>query len=177
MAYQDKLRRLCLNAMMLGVSMLLSYLEAILPLTVWIPLPGFKLGLANIVVTLVFAAVSPVDAAIVSLCRISVMGMLFGNVTGFLFSLGGGLLSYLGLWLLVKLGRRWFSMIGVSVGCAALHNLGQLMVAALLFETEVFLGYLPILLIAALIFGAVTGLLLQSIVPRFTRIAQAGKTG
>ncbi len=170
MAYRDNIRQLCRNAMFLGVSLLLSYLETILPLTVWIPLPGFKLGLSNVVVTLVFAAVSPWDAAAVSLCRIGIMGILFGNLSSFTFSLCGGLLSYLGLWLLVRWGRCAFSMVGVSVGCAALHNLGQLLAAALWFGTGVILSYLPMLLIAAVLFGTVTGILLQILLPRFRQL-------
>ncbi len=170
MAYQDKLRRLCLDAMLLGIALVLSYLEAVLPLTVWIPLPGFKLGLANILVTLVFVAISPWDAAFISLCRICMMGLLFGNAASFSFSLCGGLLSYLGLWLLARAGRRLFSMVGVSVGCAALHNLGQLLAASAWFGTGVILGYLPLLLIAALLFGSVTGVLLQLLLPRVERL-------
>ncbi len=167
MAYRDKIRWLCSNALLLGVALLISYLEAILPLTVWLPLPGFKLGLANIVVTLVFVAISPWDAAAISLCRIGIMGLLFGNLSSFTFSLGGGALSYLGLWLLARGGKRLFSMVGVSVGCAALHNLGQLLMAAVWLGSDVILGYLPVLLIAALLFGTVTGLLLQQLLPRF----------
>lgn len=172
MASRDKLRRLCLDAMLLGGALLLSYLEAILPLTIWLPLPGFKLGLANILITLTFVTISPWDAAILSLSRITLMSLLFGNITGFTFSLCGGMLSYLGLWLLAHWGKRLFSMIGVSVGCAALHNLGQLLAAALIFGTEVILGYLPILLIAALLFGTVTGELLRLILPRFSRLLE-----
>lgn len=175
MAYRDKIRRLCLDAMLLGIALLLSYLEAVLPLTVWIPLPGFKLGLANILVTLVFVAISPWDAALVSLCRICMMGLLFGNAASFSFSVCGGVLSYLGLWLLARAGRRLFSMVGVSVGCAALHNLGQLLAASVWFGTEVILGYLPMLLIASLLFGSVTGILLLAILPRFARL-QGKKT-
>ncbi len=170
MASRDKIRRLCLDAMLLALSLILSYLEAVLPLTVWLPLPGFKLGLCNIIITLIFIAVSPIDAAIVSFCRISVMGLLFGTVASFSFSLCGGILSYLGLWLLAKLGRRAFSMVGVSVGCAALHNMGQLLAAAVWFGGDVVLGYLPILLIAAVIFGTVTGTVLQLSLPSFERI-------
>lgn len=170
MASRVNVHRLCLDAMLLGIALLLSYLEAILPLMAWLPLPGFKLGLANILVTLVFVVLSPWDAAIISLARISLMGLLFGNVTSLTFSLCGGLLSYLGLWLLVRLGRRHFSMTGVSVGCAALHNLGQLLAAALWFGTDVILSYLPMLLIAALLFGCVTGQLLYLILPRVQRI-------
>ncbi len=156
--------------MLLGLSLLLSYLEAVLPLTAWLPLPGFKLGLANIIITLAFAAISPWDAGAISLCRICIMGILFGNLSSFTFSLGGGILSWLGLWLLARVGRKQFSMIGVSVGCAALHNLGQLLVASAWFGTGVLLSYTPILLIAALIFGAITGLLLQRLLPRFEQV-------
>ncbi len=170
MAYQDKIRRICLNAMLLSLALVLSYIEAILPLTAWLPLPGFKLGLANIIITLVFVCISPWDAAFISFCRICMMGLLFGNVSSFFFSLCGALLSYVGLWLLSRLGRRLFSMIGISVGCAALHNIGQLIAASLWFGTGVILGYLPILLIAALIFGTLTGILLELILPRFARI-------
>lgn len=170
MAYRDRTKRLCLDAMMLGVSMLLSYLEVILPLSALVPLPGFKLGLCNIVITLAFVTVSPLDAAVISFCRICLMGMLFGNISGFIFSLCGGALSYIGLWLFAKLGRKFFSMIGISVGCAALHNMGQLIAASFLFGSEVILGYLPILLVASLIFGTVTGILLELILPRFLKI-------
>ncbi len=170
MAYRGNVRRLCLNAMFLGVSLLLSYLEAVLPLTVWLPLPGFKLGLCNILITLVFVSLSPWDAALISFCRIAIMGILFGNAASFFFSLCGGLLSYAGLWFLARWGKPFFSMIGVSVGCAALHNLGQLSAATLWFGTDVILGYLPILLIAALLFGTVTGILLQFLLPRFEQL-------
>ncbi len=175
MASRDKIKRVCLNAMLLGISLMLSYLEAVLPLTLWLPLPGFKLGLANIIVTLVFVVISPLDGAIVSLCRILIMGLLFGNATSFIFSLCGGILSYGGLWLLARVGKRAFSMVGVSVGCAALHNLGQLAAAAVMFGTEAMLGYLPLLLVAALIFGAVTGTVLQLILPRFEAIAHPSR--
>lgn len=167
MVLQGKIKRLCLDAVLLSLSLVLSYLEATLPLTVLIPLPGFKLGLTNIIVTMVFVAVSPYDAAVISLCRILIMGLLFGNAQSFFISICGGLLSYVGLWLLACFFKRFFSIVGISIGCAALHNLGQLTAAAILFTTDVILGYLPALLIAALIFGSLTGMLLKLILPRF----------
>ena len=174
MVLRGKIKRLCLDAVLLSLSLVLSYLEAILPITLLIPLPGFKLGLANIIVTMAFVTVSPYDAAAISLCRICIMALLFGNAQSFFFSLCGGLLSYAGLWLLVRLGKRFFSIVGVSVGCAALHNLGQLTAAAILFTTDVILGYLPALLIAALIFGSLTGMLLKLILPRFEGLVGKG---
>ncbi len=170
MQSRDKIKRLCFDAMLLGLSLLLSYLEAILPLNVWLPLPGFKLGLANIIITLAFVMMSPVDAVVISFCRIYMMSLLFGNATSFLFSICGGLLSYAGLWIFARLGKKCFSMVGVSVGCAALHNTGQLFAAAMLFGSDIIIGYLPVLLIAALLFGTVTGVLLEVILPRFNKI-------
>ncbi len=170
MLYRSKIYRICLNAMLLGLSLVLSYLEAVLPLTVWIPLPGFKLGLCNIMITLIFVTISPVDAAMVSLCRVLIMGMLFGNAASFTFSLSGALLSYLGLWLLARLGNRVFSMVGISVGCAVLHNIGQLIAASAWFGIDAVFGYLPFLMISSLLFGSVTGILLHVIVPRFNKV-------
>lgn len=167
------IRRLCLDAMLLGIALLLSYLESILPLNLWIPLPGFKLGLPNILITAAFVTLSPRDAACVSLCRILLMGLLFGNAVSLLFSLCGGLLAYAGLWLLARIGQRHFSMIGVSVGCAALHNVGQMLAAGALFGIGVVRSYLPWLLLASLIFGTVTGILLQIFLPRFARIKRS----
>ena len=164
------IRRMCLCAMLLGAAMLLSYLESILPLTFWIPLPGFKLGLPNVLITAVFVTVSPRDAAGISLCRILLMGLLFGNAVSLLFSLCGGLLAYVGLWLLARIGRRYFSMIGISVGCATLHNVGQMLAAGVLFGMGVVHSYLPWLLLASLIFGTVTGILLHILTPRLARI-------
>lgn len=160
-------RRLCLNAMLLGVALLLSYLESVLPLTAWLPLPGFKLGLCNILITVAFLCCSPRDAGIISASRILLIGLLFGNAVSLLFSVCGGLLSYVGLWLFARAGRRYFSMIGVSVGCAMMHNIGQLIGAWMLFGSGIVFSYLPMLLIASLIFGTVTGILLHLLLPRF----------
>ncbi len=171
MAYRDKTYRICQDALMLGLSLIFSYLEAILPLTFWLPLPGFKLGLCNIIITMVFVCISPLDAAIISFSRILLMGVLFGNVTSFIFSLCGGLLSYVGLWLLVRIGERIFSTVGVSVGCALLHNIGQLLAASFLFGADAIFGYLPFLLISALLFGTITGILLQILLPRFRKLS------
>ncbi len=172
MASRDKIRRVCTDAMLLSLALILSYIEAVLPLSAWIPLPGFKIGLSNVVITLTFVLLSPADAAAVSLCRITVMAMLFGNASSFAFALCGGVLSYIGLWLLCRVGRRVFSLIGVSVGCAALHNVGQVSAAAMLYGTQAIIGYLPILLIAALIFGTVTGVLISVIMPRLEKLVK-----
>ena len=151
-----RVKRLCLDAMLLCVAMMLSYIEAILPLSLAIPLPGAKLGLANIAITLCFFAVSPLDAAIVSLCRVSLTALLFGNINSFIFSLFGAILAYFGM-LFAKRFRSCFSFYGISVLCATLHNLGQCIAAVTVLGTPEIFTYLPFLLIFALVFGLING--------------------
>ena len=167
----DRTRRICLDAMLVAIAMMLSYLEVLLPLDALIPLPGFRLGLANIVVLLTFCLISKIDAAIVSALRVLLMGLLFGTVTSLYFSALGALFSFLTLFLLSKCGRC-FSFIGVSVLCAAAHNCGQMTAAVTLFGTSLIFSYLMVLLVAAIVFGAVVGALLNLCYPRVRRAIQ-----
>lgn len=167
----ERTRRVCLDALLIALAMMLSYLEVLLPLQLWIPLPGFRLGLANLVVVLVFCLLSPVDAAIVSASRILLMGLLFGSATSLWFSAMGGLFSYLTLLLLSKCAKRC-SFLGVSILSAAAHNSGQITAAATLFGGSVVLSYLPFLLIAALIYGTIVGILLNLLFPRIRLLLQ-----
>ena len=83
----------------------------------------------------------------------------------------GGLLAYLSLLLASRLLLRC-SYVGVSVLCAVAHNLGQLLAAVCLFGASLLLSYLPILLFAALLSGALTGCLLNLSVPTLKRSLQ-----
>ncbi len=151
-----RVRRLCFDAMLLSVAMILSYIEAILPLSLMVPLPGAKLGLANVAVTLCFYLISPIDALIVSILRLSLTSLLFGNVTSFLFALSGGMLAYIGMWI-ARLLKDKVSYYGISVLCAALHNTGQCLAGALMLGSMSIFTYMPLLLVFAVIFGLVTG--------------------
>ena len=165
----SRTRRLCLDAMLLCGALMLSYLEVLLPLGSAIPLPGFRLGLANLVVTAVFCLVSPIDAAIVSAARIMIMGVLFGSVTSLYFSALGGIFAYLMLLLLSKIGRRC-SFFGVSVLCAAAYNTGQIFAAMTLFGTALITSYLPALLLASALYGGAVGCVLNLCMPRFSAL-------
>ena len=166
-------RRVALNASLTALAMILSYLEVLLPIGLIVPIPGFRLGLANLVVLVVFFELSKPDAALISATRIFLMGLLFGTVTSLFFSAMGGLLSYLMLLLLSRIGRR-LSYLGISILSAAAHNCGQIIAASLLFGTSVILSYLPVLLIASVLFGGAVGLLLNLLVPRLTPILRKG---
>lgn len=161
-----RVKRLTLDAMLIAAAMLLSYLEAVLPLSLAIPLPGAKLGLCNVAIMLCFYAVSPVDALAVSLIRIALTSLLFGNISSFTFSLFGGLLAYGGMWLARTFGNR-VSYYGISVLCAALHNVGQCIAGAMLLGGISIFSYLPLLLIFAVIFGLVTGAVITPVMRLF----------
>ncbi len=139
--------------------LLLSYVEAVIPINLILPVPGFKLGLANLAVLFAFFTLGFSYACAVSLCRISLSALLFGSVTSFLFSLAGGVLTLTALLLFKLFLHRFNGIIGLSVLCAAMHNIGQCLVCAAFFGHYVLTFYLPYLLLFSLITGSVTGFL------------------
>lgn len=170
----NRTRRLTFDAMGVALAMMLSYLEVLLPLTAWIPLPGFRLGLANLAVLAAFVLLSPADAAVVSGIRICLSALLFGSVTSFFFSAMGGLLSFLTILAASGFFRK-MSYLGVCVLSAAAHNVGQILAATVLFGSGVILSYLPVLLIASVGFGCITGTLMNLLLPRLEGRLRRGR--
>lgn len=146
------------NAAFLSLALILSFAESLLPAAL-LPLPGCKIGLANLAILSVFYRTHRLaDTAAVSFCRCLITFLLFGNAASLFFSLCGGAMV-LGTLFLLKRGRG-LSFVGVSVLCAAAHNLGQLAAAVCLTGTAVF-AYLPVLLAAAAFYGSINGILLN----------------
>lgn len=154
-------RRVSIDALLLCAALICAWLEAMLPTS---PLPGFKLGLPNLVVMITAAIVSRRDAFIIQLSRIIIIAFLFGNAAGFLFSLAGGLLSTVVISLLVT-HRRLISLVGISILSAAAHNTGQVIAACILLGRSV-LGMYSWLLILSIPTGVVTGVVAELIVSR-----------
>ena len=139
-----------LTAMALGI----SYLENLFP--VLIPVPGVKLGLANIVTLFALYALGPGQVMMILLAR-CVLGAVFaGNMNAMIFSLMGGVTAMIVMIGLSKL--RKLSIYGVSIGGAAGHNCGQIAAAMVTLGNTAPLYYLPFLLGVSLGTGAVTGL-------------------
>ncbi len=152
-----KISVIATDALLLCAALVLSYVEAVLPLD-FIALPGFKPGLANIVITVAAFRFSALHAAVISLARVSIVFLLFGNPISFLFSLFGAVLVIVCLLVLTKHCSA-LSFVGVSLICASAHNLGQFVASLLLVGPSV-TAYLPILLIGAMIFGGINGTVL-----------------
>ncbi len=167
------IRRISMDAMLCVLAMMLSYLEVILPLNLLVPLPGFRLGLANVAVVAVFCLFTPIDALAVMSVRILLMGLLFGSPTSLYFSAMGGLFSFAVLMLAKYLCKKC-SLVGVSILCAAAHNTGQVIAAVTLFDAALITTYLPALLIASVIYGGIVGVLLNLLLPRLQKAIERG---
>lgn len=148
-------RYTALMGALLATSMAFAYLEAILPINIGIP--GVKLGLANMTVIFALYRLKARDAVLLSLIRVLLSSILFGNVTVAAYSLCGAALSLL-VMILLKLTDK-FSEVGVSVAGGVAHNIGQLACAAALMENASLAWYLPVLAVSGCIFGALIGAL------------------
>ena len=122
-------KQLTLCAMLTAMALALSYLENFFPLSLAIPIPGIKLGLANIVTVFALYALGPVQALLILLSRCVLGAGFAGNMNALLFSLLGGVTAMLVMILLSR--SRRLSVYGVSVGGAAAHNCGQVAAAIL----------------------------------------------
>ena len=149
-------KQLTLCALLTAMALALSYLENLFPLSLAIPIPGVKLGLANIVTVFALYALGPRQSLMILAARCLLGAMFAGNMNALLFSLLGGFAAMLTMIGLVRLRR--FSVYGVSVGGAAAHNCGQVAAAVLTLGSTAPLYYLPILLLVSLGTGTLTGL-------------------
>ncbi len=155
------------SAVLLIAALALSYLESFIPVS-FIPLPGFKLGLANIVTVIAFYRISPLSAAAVSALRVVISSMLFSGVSSLMFALSGAVLSFAVLVILSAVFKDKISYIGISVIMAIFHNAGQIVCASLVLKSSAVYAYFPALAASSLICGLITGLLLCALPPRIT---------
>ncbi len=148
-----------------AVAMVLSYVEAILP-PIWSAVPGIKIGLPNIIIIFLLYRLSLKYAAAVSIVRILLSALLFGNAVTLLYSLAGAVLSLAVMAILKKTDR--FSMVGVSVIGGVFHNLGQILVAMLILETAEIGYYMIVLTVTGTLAGIVVGIL-GTLVLKYTK--------
>lgn len=138
-----------------AIALTIYVIESALPPLV--PIPGIKLGLANIITLYVMHRYSYRDALAVTFARIILSSIYAGGAVYFLYSLGGGLICYI-IMVLVSFSLHKRFMPITSVMGAIGHNIGQMCVALLVLKTRSILVYMPFLIISATITGAFTGL-------------------
>ena len=146
-------RRVALSAVLCALSLLFSYLETFIPM----PVPGMKIGLANLIPLLLLPSLGIPTAACVSLLRIALSALLFGSPVSFLYSLAGGIVSFAATALVLKF--RLFGLAGASVLGGVFHNLAQIAIAIVLLGTAKVFVLLPWLLLSGTVAGLFVGLL------------------
>lgn len=146
---QSPAKRISFLSLAVALGMVLSYIEAVIP--VFFGIPGMKPGFSNILVVFLLYSTGWKDALFVNFTRIVLTGILFGNPFSIVYSLAGALLSLAAMLLTKRCGM--FSAYGVSMAGGAFHNIGQIIVALILVENYRIILYLPPLLLS----GCVTG--------------------
>lgn len=181
------MRRTVELGFLLALSLILSYVESLIPFSFGIP--GIKLGLPNLIVLLLLfdkteerfaedGGMSPApykkfftrgarEALLVNGLRIVLSGFLFSNLYAILYALAGAALSFIAM----LLGRRTgcFSMMGVSILGGVFHNIGQILVAMVVVETFAVAYYAPFLIVAGTVTGALLGFVGMQLLPYLRR--------
>ena len=159
-------RKTARYALLVALAMVLSWLESLVPISAAVP--GMKLGLTNLVVLFALYRLSAADAAVISLVRVLLVSFTFGNAYAFAYSMAGAVLSLIIMLVLKRSGK--FSTVGVSIAGGVGHNLGQILVASLVLETEKIFFYLPVLMVSGIAAGVCIGLLGGIITNRLKKV-------
>ena len=152
-------RKMVTLSLLVSQALVLHVIERMIPVP--IPVPGIKLGLANIISLFTIIIFGFKEAMLVVFLR-TILGSFFGGgVSSFLYSFTGGVFSTIVMALLFKYTKNIFSIIAISVVGAVFHNIGQILIASMVVSNANLFFYLPVLLISAVITGIFIGLTVQ----------------
>ncbi|MGL4850735.1 MAG: Gx transporter family protein [Clostridium sp.] len=141
---------------MISLSLILFTVERAIPSP--LPVPGAKLGLSNLIIMICIYTLSSKDAFIVLSLKIVLSCIFGGGLSTFLYSFTGGILSFLSATILKNFFKDKVSLIGVSVSSAFFHNLGQILVASIILESNSIFLYLPLLGVLGILTGFFIGI-------------------
>lgn len=158
-----KTKKLTELALLATIALTIFLVELRIPNPV--PIPGVKLGLANIVTVYAVYRYRPGEVLLLVLTRIILGAVFSGNLMALLYSLSGGLLCLAGVLLLCRVIPEEL-LWTVSILGAVLHNIGQIGTAILVTGTPSVVAYLPFLLVSGCCAGAFTGLCAQFLIKR-----------
>ena len=158
-----KTKKLTLMALLTAIALTGFMIEAQIPPVV--PLPGVKLGLANIITVFAVFALGPGEAAAILFCRVFLGAVFAGNFSSIFYSAAGGTLAILvtiGLRKVLTHKQLW---VAGSIGAVA-HSIGQMGMAILISGTPGLVVYLPVMIGISIVTGCFTGLCAQFLVNR-----------
>lgn len=157
-------RKTAYLGVMLALALICSYVEVLIPFSIGIP--GIKLGLANIVIVFALYTLGEKEAYVLSIARVLISGFMFGNVMAIAYAFAGGMLSLTVMSLLKR--TKLLSVISVSIAGGIAHNIGQILIASWVVSNYSVLYYLPVLMVAGFLTGALIGIISQEV---FLRVA------
>lgn len=149
-----------------ALALIFSYVETLVPLPIGIP--GVKLGLANLMIIIALYKMGIKEAFALSVVRIVLSGFIFGNLFSIIYSLAGGMFSLI-VMVLLKKGNH-FSLLGISIAGGVFHNVGQLIMAAIVLESLSIGYYFPVLLLSGMATGLLIGIVSGEMLKRLNRI-------
>ena len=156
-------RRIAIDAFLTAIALALSIAESFIP--PFIPVPGVKIGIANIVTVYAILEVGKTDAVQILLTRIFLSFIFAGQTVSLLFSLTGGVMCLILMCIMTRVISKDQIWVLSIIGALA-HNIGQIAVAVILAGNKTVLLYLPVLIISGIITGAATGILAQIFISR-----------
>lgn len=159
-------KKLTLLSALIAVAMILSYVESLIPAFITV-VPGVKIGLSNIATVFTLYTLGWPYAIIVSVIRVFLSTLLFGNITGLIYSVCGAALALVVMILLKKLNI--FSTVGVSVAGAVCHNIGQVAASCVVLKTAALMYYVIPLLITGSVAGVLIGIAAGNLVKRIQK--------
>ncbi len=159
-------KRVALLGVLFALALVLSLIEGMIPVPV--PIPGVRLGLANIVVMFALLRLKKRDALLLTVLKAG-FALATRGVTAGLMSLAGGTLAFFVMLAVMLLLKEKNTYLLFGVAGAVFHNIGQIWMASLLLDTLLW-PYLPVLLLSGIVTGFVTSVLLKLTSPAFSRL-------
>ncbi len=158
-------KKLTLLSSLVAVAMILSYIESLIP--AFVAVPGVKMGLSNIATVFALYTLGPAYAVCVSVVRVFLSALLFGNFVSLIYSISGAALALLVMILLKRLDC--FSTVGVSVSGGVMHNVGQIIAACIVMENAAISLYIIPLIISGTLSGIAIGIVAGILVDRIKK--------
>lgn len=160
--------KVALPAILCALALSLGFLESLIPPLPLFP-PGAKPGFSNIITMFAAGSLGLPTAAAIALVK-GLFAFVTRGVTAGIMSLSGGLLSAFAMFLLMRYAKKFLGMVGISVICAVVHNMGQLVAAVFITGTADVINYAPALAFFGIITGTLTGVILGSVMPALEKM-------
>lgn len=168
---RERTRIIVFLSLLTAMAIVLSYFERFIPLPTTIT--GMKLGLANIITVMCLYKFSYKETFALVMLRVMLTSLLVGSLMSFFYSMSGAIASFIGMALLLRLGHKYVSPIGVSVFGSLLHILGQLFILSIITgRVTIAVSYAPLLLMTSLFTGIFVGVSSVYFIKHLTRLGR-----